>query len=79
VSWQIHAPRVPTQIIRFGDKRLSVGVDVYNLFNNDAIRGINETYTIDDPSTPAVEVNSWGTPTTLLSPRFARLQVQFDF
>jgi hypothetical protein len=54
-------------------------VDVYNLFNNDAIRSINDTYTIDDPSTPAVEVNSWGTPTTLLSPRFARLQVQFDF
>ena len=68
-----------SKILRFGDKRLSLGVDVYNLFNNDAIRGINETYTIDDPSTPAVEVNNWGTPTTLLSPRFARLQVQFDF
>ena len=48
-------------------------------FNNDAIRAINQTYTVDNPATPAVEVNNWGTPTALLSPRFARLQIQFDF
>jgi hypothetical protein len=65
--------------IRFASRRLNVGVDIYNLFNDDAIRGINQTYTIDNPSTPAVEVNNWGQPTTLLSPRFARLQVQVDF
>jgi hypothetical protein len=65
--------------IRMWDKRLSVGVDIYNLFNNDAIRAINQTYTLDNPATPAVEVNAWGTPTTLLSPRFARLQLQLDF
>jgi len=28
---------------------------------------------------PAVEVNNWGNPTTLLSPQFVRLQVQFGF
>jgi hypothetical protein len=65
--------------IRFGGRRLNLGVDIYNLFNDDAIRGINQTYTIDNPATPAIEVNNWGNPTTLLSPRFARLQVQFDF
>lgn len=52
---------------------------MYNLFNNDAVRAYESTYTIDNPSTPAVEVNTWGNPTALLSPRFARLQVQFDF
>jgi hypothetical protein len=51
--------------------------------SSDAIVGYNETYTLDNPATPAVEVNSWGLPGGvgggLLSPRFARLQVQFDF
>jgi hypothetical protein len=59
--------------IRFANRRLNVGVDVYNLFNNDAIRGIQQTY-------PASAAGlAWGAPTVLLSPRFARLQVQFDF
>ena len=61
------------KIIRFANKRLNVGVDVYNLFNNDAIRGYQDTYPADANGVP------WGTPQTLLSPRFARLQVQFDF
>jgi hypothetical protein len=69
--------------IRFGNKRLNVGVDVYNLFNSDAIIGYNDTYTLDNPATPQVEVNNWNQPGGigggLLSPRFARLQVQFDF
>jgi hypothetical protein len=65
--------------IRFAGKRLNVGVDIYNLFNNDAIRAYESTYTLDNPATPAVEVNNWGNPTTLLSPRFARLTMQFDF
>ena len=29
--------------IRFASKRLNVGVDIYNLFNNDAIIGHNDT------------------------------------
>jgi hypothetical protein len=69
--------------IRFANKRLNIGVDVYNLMNSDAIIGYNETYTLDNPATPAVEVNSWGLPGGIgggvLSPRFVRLQVQFDF
>ena len=65
--------------IRFANKRLSVGVDIYNLLNNDAIRTYEPTFTLDNPATPAVEVNNWGNPTALLSPRFMRLQVQFDF
>jgi hypothetical protein len=59
--------------IRFANKRLNVGVDVYNLFNNDAIRGIQQTY----PGSAGGVV--WSAPTVLLSPRFARLSVQFDF
>jgi len=33
----------------------------------------------DNPATAAVEVNNWGNPSTIVSPRFARLSVQFNF
>jgi hypothetical protein len=59
--------------IRFSGKRLNVGVDIYNLFNNNAIRGYQDTFPADGNGVP------WGTPTTLLSPRFVRLNVQIDF
>ena len=67
------------KIFPFADKRVTVGVDIYNLFNHDAIRTYQTTYTLDNAATPAVEVNNYGVPTALLSPRFTRLQVTFDF
>ena len=64
--------------IRFANKRLNVGVDIYNLFNNDAIRTYENNFdTVDNPTTPVVE--QWGQATELLSPRFVRLSIQFDF
>jgi len=58
---------------RFAGKRLNAGVDIYNLFNNDVVRDYQNTF-------PASATGvAWGTPTVLLSPRFARLTVQFDF
>ena len=64
--------------IRFANKRLNIGVDVYNLFNNDAVRTYQDNYDVaDNPATAVVE--QWGQATGLLSPRFARLSVQFDF
>jgi hypothetical protein len=65
--------------IRFANKRAVIGVDIYNVANSDAIQSYNGTYTIDDPNTPAVEVNNWLNPTTVVQPRFARLSVQFSF
>jgi hypothetical protein len=65
--------------IRFGQRRLNAGVDVYNLFNSDAITGYNNTYTVDNPATPAVEANTWGDPTGLVNPRFVRVSLQFTF
>jgi hypothetical protein len=63
---------------RFGSRRVNVGVDIYNLFNNDAIRSYNNTLdAVDNPTTPAVE--QYGQALELLSPRFVRLSVQFDF
>ena len=65
--------------IRFANKRAVIGVDIYNLLNSDAISSYNGTYTLDNPATPAVEVNNWLTPQTVVSPRFARLSIQFSF
>jgi hypothetical protein len=75
--------------IRFSNKRATIGVDIYNAFNSDAITSYNTTYTAtrlpngtwvtDNPDTPAVETNAWGTPSGLVSPRFARLSFQLSF
>jgi hypothetical protein len=65
--------------LRFANTRATIGVDIYNVFNSDAINSYTATYTVDNPATPAVEVNNWGLPFTLVSPRFARLSVQFAF
>ena len=65
--------------LRFANKRLTVGVDIYNIFNSDAITGYEDEYTVDNPNTAAVEPNLWGTPSTIVAPRFARLSVQFSF
>lgn len=65
--------------LRFAGKRLNIGVDIFNLFNSDAIDQYVNTYTVDNPATPQVEVNNWGNAQSLISPRFAQLSVQFDF
>jgi hypothetical protein len=76
---------------RFKGKRINVGVNVYNLFNSDGATGYEDdieawydpntrVWTIgDDPSTTDFEVNEWRRVTGITTPRFARLQIQFDF
>jgi hypothetical protein len=64
--------------VRFANKRLNVGVDIYNLFNADQVLTYQDNFdTVDNPATPFVE--QWGQATSLLSPRFVRLSIQFDF
>ncbi len=64
--------------LRFANKRLNVGIDIYNLFNNDAVRSYEDDLDqVDNPATPVVE--QFGQATGLLSPRFVRLSIQFDF
>jgi outer membrane receptor protein involved in Fe transport len=58
---------------KFANKRLNVGVDIFNLFNNDAIRDYQDTYPASAFGIP------WGAAEGLLSPRFVRLSAQFDF
>jgi len=64
--------------LRFGNTRVTLGVDVYNLFNSDAIQDYVDTYTIDNPATEVNE-NTWGNPSSIIAPRFARFSLQFFF
>src|SRR5262249_30433025 len=58
----------------FESRRVSISVDVYNLFNS----SVADTYlqTFITPGTPGTP---WLTPLTILPARFARIGVQFDF
>jgi hypothetical protein len=64
--------------IRFGNQRLNIGVDIFNFFNNDAVRSYEDDLDqADNPNTAVVE--QYGQALELLSPRFVRLSVQLDF
>jgi hypothetical protein len=75
--------------VRFANKRFSFGVDIYNVFNSDAITGVeddftatrlaNGTWVADNPATPAVEVNEWGNVTGIVNPRFMRVSLTASF
>jgi hypothetical protein len=81
--------------LRFAGKRLSLGVDVYNIFNSDAAVGgfgspyvgtytatrlPNGEWVADNPATTTVvERQDWGRITSITNPRFARFSMTFDF
>jgi hypothetical protein len=66
------------KIVRFGGRRLDVGLDLYNLLNANYASGPNTPY----ETTYAYGVangGTWHNPTTILAPRFVRLNFTFDF
>jgi hypothetical protein len=76
--------------VRFAGKRLSLGLDIYNLFNSDAALGYVNTYNYflqgdgtyggDDPNTTTIiETQDWGRINSITNPRFARFSLTFDF
>ncbi|HWW82023.1 MAG TPA: hypothetical protein VNZ26_00385, partial [Vicinamibacterales bacterium] len=64
-----------SKILRFSGTRTNVGFDIYNLLNSAAVLTYNNTYN------PAVTSGSgaWLAPTSVLTSRFAKISVQFDF
>jgi hypothetical protein len=62
-----------SKILRFGGKRANVGVDLYNIFNANTPTGYETVY---DPATNGAR---WMRTTGVLSPRFARVNMQLDF
>jgi len=64
------------KILRFGRTRTNVGVDIYNLFNTDAILTYNQTFS---PTVQPGQPGAWLTPLSVISPRFVKFSAQFDF
>jgi hypothetical protein len=58
------------KILRFRGTRAQLGVDVYNLMNNDAVTLYNNGYS---------PTGAWLTPTQILPARYARFNLQVDF
>ena len=60
------------KVLRFGKKRLNVGLDLYNLFNSNTATAYNEVFDV------ATVGAKWLQPTTVLTARATRFNVQFD-
>ena len=58
------------KILQFGRTRTNIGFDLYNVGNTSPVITYNEAY---------VPGGSWLAPTGVLSPRFAKFSVSFDF
>src|SRR4030095_12406304 len=58
------------KIQRFGTRRLTVSVDVYNLANSDTVLAYNNAF---------VPGGTWLTPTRIASARYMKIGAGFDF
>ena len=61
------------KIVRFGGRRMDVGIDLYNLFNSNVTTSYQQTY---EQQTNGA---AWLTPTAIAAPRLARLHVTLNF
>jgi len=60
------------KLLRAGRTRTSLNLDLYNVFNVNTVLTENATYS--NPS-----LTGWRVPTSILTARFAKISVQFDF
>ena len=61
-----------SKILRFNKTRTSVNLDIYNIFNGNAIRSVNNSYVFPTGAT-------WQQPTNILDARLFKISGQFDF
>jgi hypothetical protein len=62
------------KIVRFGDRRLDIGIDLYNLLNSNDTTGFDQSYDYG-----VADGGEWLLPTSIVSPRFARFNVTVSF
>jgi hypothetical protein len=62
------------KILRFGGRRADIGVDLYNLLNTNYGTAYEQQYDF-----VAANGGTWNNPTTILPPRFVRLNLTFNF
>jgi hypothetical protein len=65
------------KIVRFGRTRTDIGVDLNNMFNTGYATGFNTTYQFLTDNNP--RPSGWSTPTSLVNPRFVRLNFTVNF
>ena len=65
------------KVLRFGRTRTDVGVDLNNLFNTNYSTGFNTAYIYNTDNTP--RPSGWSTPSSLVNPRFVRLNITVNF
>jgi hypothetical protein len=61
------------KILRFAQRRLDLGVDLYNLFNSNVTTAYQQTY---EQRTNGA---AWLNPTGIAAPRLARFHATFNF
>jgi hypothetical protein len=59
------------KIIPFAGRRLTVGLDIYNVMNNNVTLAFNQTY--------SPTAAGWLAPTSYMNPRVFRLNAEFAF
>jgi len=65
------------KIIRFSSQRVTLGVDIYNLLNNNVTLGFNPTFVpAAAGSTPS---GFWPATTSYMNPRVFRLNAEFSW
>ena len=65
------------KILRFGRTRTDIGVDINNVTNANYALGWNNTYVYTTDNTP--RPSGWSTPTSIVNPRFVRLNFTVNF
>ena len=70
--------------IRFRNKRINVGAEVFNVFNSDAALGHCATYPNPAQGTEGCNIGNgvispWRAVTNITTPRYVRFQLQVDF
>jgi len=65
------------KVLRFGRTRTDVGLDVNNLLNTNYATGFNTTYIYNTDNNP--RPGGWGTPTSIYTARFVRLNFTVGF
>ena len=58
------------KLLRFGQNRINVGVDIFNILNLAPGLSYNQNF---------IPGGTWLTPTTVMTARFAKFSVQWDF
>ena len=60
------------KLLKAGRTRSMISLDVYNALNSSAVLSENATYT-------NATATGWRVPTSIVTARFAKISVQFDF